>query len=67
MLENGALRQIGNGETMKVWNDNWLPDMNRRKPTPKAVLPGRAPSLVCDLIGREDSVEFEYIWAFVEG
>ncbi|KAM1207288.1 hypothetical protein ACFX13_008002 [Malus domestica] len=55
MLENGALWQIGNGETVKVWNDNWLPDMDRRKPTPKAILLGRAPSLVCDLLGRDDS------------
>ncbi|KAM1529591.1 hypothetical protein ACFX1Z_018776 [Malus domestica] len=34
MMENGALWQIGNGETVKAWNDNWLPDMERLKPTP---------------------------------
>ncbi|KAM0975840.1 hypothetical protein EV1_018573 [Malus domestica] len=55
MMENGALWQIGNGETVKAWNDNWLPDMERLKPTPQAILPGCALSLVCDLIGREDS------------
>lgn len=56
MLENGAFWQIGDGETVKVWNDNWIPNMEIRKPTPKAILPGCASSLVCDLIGREDSM-----------
>jgi hypothetical protein len=49
ILKKGGLWKIGNGETIKIWQDNWLPEQVGFKPW--SVEDKRAPQkLVKDLI-----------------
>ena len=47
-FEKGLIRRVGDGQNIKIWNDNWLPRDNLlRALHPKSADP---PEYVCELI-----------------